>query len=144
MRPIQFVLFKMPVCMLALSLVGCVVQPYKVGPAEPYASIRVVDRDRLDFCLNGSVHKLEKEEGSDFLKVPVGTRIDLAADLYFATYGASYSCKPALSFFPEAGEVYIVESNVITDHCFIELVRESVDTDTGITFEKSIEDSACF
>ena len=64
--------------------------------------------------------------------------------MYFDHGNVNYSCQPALSFVPLAGQSYLANAGVRTSNgCFFEVVRADAGKVTGVALDDSVGAPLC-
>lgn len=128
---------------IVLLLSSCAT-PYAFAPDERYASVKLVLGDTISMCKDGKMYKLDTEMGKDVVRVPVGSRISIGTYMSYSGYNVTYTCNPFLSFSPVEGQHYITDSNVITDNCYIDIVKIDDSTKTGLAVDDTVGRRDCF
>ncbi|SHN36635.1 hypothetical protein [Rhizobacter sp. OV335] len=136
-------------CALACAaslLSGCALPVYKPQPGVVVAKVQWMGFGEPALCLDGKVYQVWTRDsgGVRTAEVPTGNRISLGSRVYIDNGNASYSCQPAVSFVPVAGQSYFANTGLrATNTCFFEVVKADADKDTGVAPEESVRPSLC-
>ena len=136
--------YKILVSLLTLTLFGCGSPIYKFAPDEESASIKLLYGDQITMCRDDQLYSLKASDNSNIVKVPIGKRVSVGTYMSYSGYNVTYRCMPFLSFLPEENAKYISDSNVINNKCYIDLVKESPNSNTGVSFENSLSKRDCY
>ena len=132
-------------CAIAvLSLSACNSLPY-YHPGAGDATVTYVGLGTPSICTKGVSYRLDltHKDGYSTAKVPAGERITVWNSMAFANALVVSRCAPKLAFTPAAGTNYIVNAGVSYGECFIEVVREDRNRDTGVAVEPSTAPPEC-
>ena len=129
---------------LCAALQGCVAT-YAPALGEPTAQVRVVGWGRTQICRAGELNWVPTTEGSkDMVTVPAGRRLTIGSHLSDAGYQVIHYCRPFMSFVPDAGKTYVLNSALEGQgRCVVELVREEPSRDNGLSVETSVGPPDC-
>lgn len=84
-----------------------------------------------------------QDNGFRAIKLPAGKRITLSRHMSFAGYNVISNCAPAVGFTPMEGKHYVVNAGLVDGKCFIEMVREDANVETGVVFDTTVERPTC-
>ena len=130
-----------PACALVLASVlsGCAsLPPYR--PPMPSAQTAVVDVSRISadaICVDSTVYEVGEVAGGKLI-VPTDSRIALHSFVYIADYDVNYSCYPGISFQPRAGAEYLMNLEVGSSACRLEVYRKDEAAPVGLALVPSI------
>jgi hypothetical protein len=142
-RPNAARLFVVAACTLLLQ--ACVAT-YVPAPGEKLATIRTVGFGRPQLCKDGKFYWAPEAKGvADAISVPAGERLTVGAHLVSEGYQVINYCRPFLSFVPQAGQTYFMNSALDgVGRCVVELVREDPTSLNGLSLERSVSAPSCF
>lgn len=125
-------------------LQGCMTT-YIPAPDEPMVTVRAVGYGRPQLCKDGQFYWApEVKDSPGGISVPAGQRITVGAHLVSDGYQVIYYCRPFLSFIPQVGQSYVMNSAMGGEgRCLVELVREDAATRTGLAIEPSVARANC-
>lgn len=128
-----------------LAALGGCVSTYEPAPNEEMATIRSIGFGRPQICKDGQMFWAPPaKDVADGVSVPAGRRVTVGTHISDAGYQVVHFCRPFMSFQPEAGKTYLMNSGLSGNgRCFIELVREDVAADTGVSVERSLGAPYC-
>ena len=130
-----------PACALVLASVlsGCAsLPPYR--PPMPSAQTAMVDVSRISadaICVDSTVYEVGTVAGGKLI-VPTDGRIALHSSVYIADYDVNYSCYPGISFQPRAGAEYLMNLEVGSSACRLEVYRKDEAAPVGLALVPSI------
>lgn len=136
--------YKILISLLTLTLLGCGSPPYKFAADEKSASLKLLHGNQITMCRDNKLYSLKARDNSNTVKVPVGKRVSVGTYMSYSGYNMTYSCMPFLSFLPEEDAKYISDSNVVNNNCYIDLVKENPNSNTGVSFEGSLSKRDCY
>jgi hypothetical protein len=128
---------------LALLLVaGCATDSYKISKNESSAKIKT--SKHITMCKKNNYYSLSPTSDNQAYEIPANERISIGSITNYTDYsGLNLSCFPLLSFIPKEGEMYIMDTYISGNKCYIELVREDKTKETGVVVEASIGADNC-
>lgn len=121
-----------------LLLAACTTLPPYRAPAAS-AETAVVDVSRIDpsaICVDGKLYKLDAVPGKK-LQVPTDTRVALHSFVYISDYNMNYSCYPGVSFQPKPGAEYLMNLEMDSRACVLEVYRKDSELPVGLALELS-------
>lgn len=133
---------RVPRILAAAALVGmlsaCVgLPPYKAPPAGPEtATVDVSRMNASSICTDGTLYSVGRVKDGR-LTVPTTSRVALYSWVYISDYDTSYSCMPGVSFKPEAGGSYLMNLELESKGCRVEVYRQGADNRIGLDVEAS-------
>jgi hypothetical protein len=142
-RPSAAILFVVATCTLLLQ--ACVAT-YVPAPDEKLATVRTVGFGRPQLCKDGKFYWAPEAKGvANAISVPAGQRLTVGAHLVSEGYQVMHYCRPFLSFVPQPGQTYFMNSALDGEgRCVVELVREDPTSLNGLSVEGSVSGSSCF
>jgi hypothetical protein len=128
-----------------LALQGCVAT-YAPAVNEPLATVRIVGFGRPQLCKDGQFYWAPEAKGiPNAVSVPAGARLMLGAHLVSGGYQVTHYCRPFLSFVPEAGKTYFMNSALDGEgRCVVEVVRDEPASLNGLAVERSVAPAVCY
>lgn len=123
-------------------LVGCL-PSYNLKPDSEYATVKLTNNESLKICEQGRMFRLSPINNNREARVRAGEKISLAKYMSFHGHNVIYSCQPVVTFMPEANETYVLDYNVISNRCFIEVAKEDLVTKTGLVQVDRLEKNVC-
>jgi len=129
---------------IALVLAGCSTMP-TYEPQAADVSVQLVGMGQPGICVGGNNYRLDvaENEGIRTVRVPTGNRVMLWSTMAFQGYNVISRCEPALAFVPSAGNTYVANAGLADGKCFIELVREDKQRETGVAPEPTLQRPKC-
>ncbi|MBI5259453.1 MAG: hypothetical protein HY855_23330 [Burkholderiales bacterium] len=132
-------------CLVAGALLQGCIATYVPAPDERMTTVRSVGFGRPQLCKDGQFYWAPEAPGvPDAVSVPAGRRVTLGAHMVSAGYQVTHFCRPFLSFVPEVGRSYVMNSALSGNgQCVVELVRAEPSSDTGLAVEPSVGRAEC-
>ncbi len=130
-----------PILALALAaLGGCTVLPTYQPPAGiTTAAVKLADRGKPSACIGNKPYRLEPD-ANNVVRLPVDERVTLWDYFTMAGYQVTWTCVPANSFIPRAGQSYTMIFEVEPERqvCTFRPYRDTTANRIGLEFEPSM------
>ncbi len=129
-----------------LSLAGCGLPTYVPQSGEPLATAKLYGFGKPFMCKDGQRYQLDVKEapnGDSSVALPVGKRITVWRYISTQGYQVITSCNPSISLIPQQGVTTAIHSGLGKNGCFIEAVREDLQSDTGVALDTSLNYPTC-
>jgi hypothetical protein len=135
---------------IAAAILAAAVLPACMLPVHPSApndvtvrSVGLVGHTRM--CTSGVDYRVPEqlEDGFRSSRLPAGKQLTVSRVMSFQGYNVTSTCTPALAFTPAEGKQYVINAGLVDGKCFIELVREDANTESGVAFEDSLAQPSC-
>lgn len=126
-------------CALAATA-GCTILPTWQPPTDAKtALVALPERGRMSACVGGKAYRLERDAAGN-VSLPVDSRVSLWSNYSWASGNMNYSCAPAASFVPHAGEGYTMVFEVEPENhsCSFRPYRQTTANRIGLDFEPTI------
>lgn len=108
--------------------------------SKDMARVTLLDFDHVTVCIKGKRKTYSVGFGNRTVSLPSGSR----ATLFYENRQTSYmpythfSCKSHLSFLPQANQNYIASFAIVSNKCFMEIVKEDTSNITNIAYDDTV------
>ena len=124
--------------LLAATLSACSsLPPYRAPVAsDKTATVDVSRINANSICVNGELYGIGSVPNKQLI-VPTDSRVAIYAWVYISEYYSNYSCMPGISFRPKPGANYLMNLELQSDVCVIEVYRKDDAMPLGLDVERT-------